>query len=392
MRLRLTILLLAALLGGCGTVADPTTWWGDEDTGPKPSELLELKNNIQVKTLWESDTGDGDLARTLGLAPHVDAGQVYLADADGSVTALSAADGKPQWQVTLKDQLTAGPGVGEGLVLVGNAEGDVIALAAEDGKERWRTQLSSEVLSAPVATAGTVVVRTGDGRVYGLDAVSGVQRWRLDRDIPVLTLRGNSAPVVSNGRVLVGLEGGRLMSLDIDQGLTAWETVVTVPSGRTELERIADLDGEPLVLDGTVYVTTYQGEVAALSEATGRLEWQHKLSAYTGVAIDWRRVYVSDEQGTLWALDADSGKVLWQQRALAWRQLSPPAVIAGKVVVGDFEGYLHFFDAETGKPLGRTRVGKSPIVAAPTVRNGRLYVLGSGGDFAVLTVPAAGAR
>ena len=392
MRLRLMTLLLAALLGGCGTVADPRTWWGDEDTGPKPAELQDLKNTFEPKLLWQRDTGVGDSARTLGLAPYVSAERVYLADADGSVSALATADGKPLWQVKLKDQLTGGPGVGEGLVLVGDAEGEVIALSAEDGKERWRARLSSEVLSAPVADLGMVVARTGDGRVFGLDAASGAQRWRLDRDIPVLTLRGNSAPVLSNGHVLVGLEGGRLVSLDIERGQEIWETVITVPSGRTELERIADLDGEPLVLDGTVYAATYQGEIAALSEASGRIQWQRKMSAYNGVAIDWRRVYISDEQGTLWALDADSGEVVWTQTSLAYRGLSAPAVIGGTVVVGDFEGYLHFFDAATGKPVARTRVGKAPIVAAPQVLDGRLFVLGSAGDFALISLPGAMAR
>jgi outer membrane protein assembly factor BamB len=205
----------------------------------------------------------------------------------------------------------------------------------------------------------------------------------------VLTLRGTSAPVLNKGRVLVGLEAGRLVALELDRGQPIWETVVTVPSGRTELERVVDIDGKPLVLDRTVYVATYQGEVAALGEASGRLLWQRKMSSYNGIAADWQRVFVADEQGVLWALDADSGVPLWSQDALSWRGLSPPAVIRGMVAVGDAEGYVHLFDAEKGAPLGRVRVGDAPIVAAPQVRDGRLYVLGSEGDFAVLS-PTAG--
>ncbi len=383
----LIILLLAAGLTGCGTMADPTTWWGDDDNGRQPAELQDITQSVTVKRLWKRDTGDGDAAKSLGLGPVVGDERVFLADADGTVLALDKATGKRVWQVEIKAAvISGGPGFGEGLVLVGTTEGDVIALDAADGVERWRSRLSSEVLSASVAELGTVVARTGDGKVFGLDAAGGSQRWRVDRDIPVLTLRGNAAPVVSQGRVLVGLEGGRLLSLDIDSGQVAWETVVSVPSGRTELERIADIDGAPLVLDRTVYVATYQGEVAALSEATGRGLWQRKISAYNGVAVDWRRVFVSDDTGALWALDADTGEVLWSQKALAWRRLSAPAVIGGNVVVGDFEGYVHFFNAETGAPTARVRVGDEPIVAAPVVRDGRLYILGSEGDFAVLTL------
>jgi outer membrane protein assembly factor BamB len=392
MRLRLLILLFAALLGGCGTMADPTTWWGDDDTGPQPAELLELTNQVAITELWSRDTGRGDEARTLGLVPHLVGERLYLADAGGAVSALASADGKLLWETKLDDQLTGGPGVGEGMVLVGNAEGEVIALDAENGEERWRSKLSSEVLSAPVADLGTVVARTGDGRVFGLDASGGAQRWRLDRDIPVLTLRGTGAPVLNKGRVLVGLEAGRLVSLELDRGQIIWETVVTVPSGRTELERVVDIDGAPLVLDRTVYVASYQGEVAALSESSGRLLWQRTMSSYNGIALDWQRVFVADDQGTLWALDADSGVPLWSQDALSWRGLSPPAVIRGMVVVGDNEGYVHFFDADKGTPVARTRVGDAPIVAAPQVRDGRLYVLGSEGDFAVLSPAAPEAR
>lgn len=389
MALRLLILGFAAVLGGCGTMADPSTWWADDDIGPQPAELQELANPIAIETLWRRDTGRGDEGRTLGLAPHVGPERVYLADGSGVVTALAVADGKPLWETSLDTQLSGGPGLGEGLVLVGDTEGEVIALDADSGQERWRSRLSSEVLSAPVADLGIVVARTGDGRVFGLDASGGAQRWRLDRDIPVLTLRGTSAPVLNKGRVLVGLEAGRLVALELDRGQPIWETVVTVPSGRTELERVVDIDGAPLVLDRTVYVATYQGEVAALGEASGRLLWQREMSSYNGIAADWQRLFVADEEGVLWALDADSGVPLWSQDALAWRGLSPPAVIRGMVVVGDAEGYVHFFDADKGTALGRVRVGDAPIVAAPRVRDGRLYVLGSEGDFAVLS-PAAG--
>lgn len=379
-------LALAALLSGCGTMADPSTWWGDEDSGPQAAELIDLQNQVEPRELWSRDTGEGSGGQHLGLAPRVQGDRVYLADAGGEVSALAAADGKQSWEVRLEDELTGGPGSGAGLVLLGNAEGQVIALDEADGKERWRARLSSEVLSAPVASNGVVIARTGDGQVYGLDAADGKQLWHTGRDVPILTLRGNAAPVLSNGRVLVGLEGGRLLSLDINSGRTVWETVVTVPSGRSELERVADLDGSPQIRNRTVYVASYQGVVAALGEASGTRIWQRKISSYNGLAVDLRRVYVSDEEGTLWALDADTGAVVWSNKTLAWRGLSAPAVLGDTVVVGDAEGYLHFFAAETGKPVARTRVGSDAIQAAPSVVGDQLYVLGAGGEFAVITL------
>lgn len=378
---------LALSLSGCGTMADPTTWWGDEDTGPEPAELIDLDNRVDLKVLWSRDTGEGSGGQHLGLAPQVLDERVYLADGSGAVVALATADGRKQWEIQLNDELTGGPGVGAGLVLVGNAEGQVIALGADDGKERWRAQLSSEVLSAPAAANGLVVARTGDGQVYGLNAADGSQRWQIGRDVPVLTLRGTAAPVVSHGRALVGLEGGRLLSLDIASGRAVWETVITVPSGRSELERVADIDGSPLVQNRTIYVATYQGEVAALGEASGNTIWQQKLSSYNGLASDGHRVYASDEEGGLWALDANTGAVVWKHNTLAWRGLSAPAVLGDLVAVGDAEGYVHFFAADSGKPMARIRVGSDPIMAAPIAQGGRLYVLGAGGEFAVVGLP-----
>jgi outer membrane protein assembly factor BamB len=61
-------------------------------------------------------------------------------------------------------------------------------------------------------------------------------------------------------------------------------------------------------------------------------------------------------------------------------------VLGDTVAVGDAEGYLHFFAAETGKPVARIRVGSDPIKAAPVVVGDRLYVLGSGGEFAAVSL------
>jgi outer membrane protein assembly factor BamB len=182
------------------------------------------------------------------------------------------------------------------------------------------------------------------------------------------------------------MAGGKLVDLNIKDGAVLWDVTVSVPSGRSELERLADIDGDPLVQAGIIFVATYQGEVAALEESSGSLLWRRKFSSYSGMAADRYNVYASDADGSLWALDSDNGSSRWRQEALHNRQLSDVALVSGTIAVGDFEGYVHFISPEDGSLIGRTRVGSKPITKGVLVAEGVLFVLGDGGDLEALKV------
>lgn len=385
---RLLPLLPLLLLTGCGTFADPTEWFADAQV-VQPNPLVELQNEVQPQTLWSRDVGAGSGDQRLGLQPAISRDTVYVADGRGRVQAFAVADGSLRWQVDLDAPISGGPGVGEGLVLLGTDDAEVIALSAENGEERWRTRVSSEVLSVPAAGSGTVVVHTVDGKLSGLEATNGNERWRYEREVPVLTLRGSGSPVISGGAVYAGMAGGKLVALRLDNGSLIWDVAVTVPGGRSELQRLADIDGDPLVLGGGVFVATYQGEVAALEERSGRVAWRRKMSAYTRMAADFQGLYVSDAEGVVWGLDIRSGTARWSQDALKHRGLSHVGVLDDLVVVGDFEGYLHWLDREDGSMVARTRVGTDPITTGLQVADDVLYVQGEGGDFAAIRLPQA---
>jgi outer membrane protein assembly factor BamB len=186
------------------------------------------------------------------------------------------------------------------------------------------------------------------------------------------------------------MAGGRLLALRVDNGGLIWEANVSVPAGRSELERLADIDGDPIVFGGGVFVATYQGEVAAIEERSGQVAWRRKMSVYSRMGADRQGLYVSDEDGVVWGLDIRNGNARWSQEALKYRKLSSVAVVDGLVVVGDFEGYLHWLDREDGSMLARTRVGRDPITTGIQVVDGMLYVQGDGGALAVVRPPAGG--
>lgn len=369
-------------LGGCGWlggVVDRLRGGGKEIVEP-PSPLPELGPEARrVTELWRRDAGEGTGGLLLGIAPLVAGDTVYVADRKGRVHAFDAATGAPRWEADVKAPVSGGPGGGGGLILVGTPDAEVVALDAASGAVRWRSTVTSEILAAPRAGAEVVVVRSVDGRLAALDLADGRRRWVYARRVPPLSLRGTGAPVVDGDRVYAGFDDGRLAALRLADGRLLWERAVAVPRGRSELERMVDVDADPVVVDGVVYAVAYQGNAGAWDADDGRPYWRRKLSSWAGLAVDGGRVYVTDDRSRVWALARLTGASLWRQDALARRALTRPAVAGGHVVVGDFEGWLHWLDTDDGRIVARVRVDSSGIAAPLAVRDDVVYALARDG-------------
>ena len=235
---------------------------------------------------------------------------------------------------------------------------------------------------------GVVVVHTVDGKLFGLESTNGNERWLYEREVPVLTLRGSGSPVLVRWGGL-RRDGGR--KADRPAGRQRQPVVGCERDGSERTFRagaLADIDGDPIVMRGGVFVATYQGEVAAIEQRSGRIAWQRKMSSYNRMGADREGLYISDTDGVVWGLDLRSGSARWSQDALKNRKLSNVAVLQDLVVVGDFEGYLHWLDRDDGRLVARTRVGSDPITTGLQVVDGVLYVLGDGGELAAVKLPA----
>lgn len=226
-------------------------------------------------------------------------------------------------------------------------------------KELWRAQLSSEVLSRPAISQGIVVTKTIDGRVYGLNLDDGSQKWVYDRSVPRLTLRGSSAPLISNDVVIIASDNGKLSALTLNNGKLLWESTIAVAKGRNQLERVIDMDVDPVVIDDVIYVAGYQGRVAAVKMGSGQLIWSRDFSSYSGLYVDAYRVYITDAMGQAWALNRYNGSTLWRQDKLLRRKLTAPEAQDNYIVVGDYDGYLHWLNREDGKLIARKKVNGS---------------------------------
>ncbi|AXA68296.1 MULTISPECIES: outer membrane protein assembly factor BamB [Pseudomonas] len=355
---------------------------GCSSTGKKelpPAELKDIKAEVRLDEVWSRSVGDGQGKEYNRLVPAVDGQTIFAADADGRVMAMNRETGQVLWKKDLDLPVSGGVGVGSGLVLVGTLRGQVIALDSASGDEKWRAQASSEVLSAPVVNNDVVVVQSQDDKLQAFELGSGTRRWIYEDTQPVLSLRGTGAPLVTNQVVMAGFASGKVVALDVQRGLPLWEQQIAVPKGRSELERIVDVDGGLSLSGDTLYVVSYNGRVAALNPANGQILWQRDASSYDGVAEGFGNVYLSLDNGTVEAVEESSTSSLWTNADLARRQLTGPVVWSSNLVVGDYAGYIHLLSQVDGRFVGRTKVDGDGVRVRPLVVGDMLYVYGNGG-------------
>ncbi len=343
----LAVALIA--LQGCGG-SDVVT----ENINSRPAPLVEFEPTAAIKLAWSAQLNPDTKRRGFSLSPVVFEGKVIATEATGRVSAYDAASGKLQWEKLLDQTISAGAGAGQGLVVVGLESGEIVALDVANGSEKFRAPLSSELLSAPQISGGKIVLCTSDGKVSAFDAGSGQRIWSAANNIPALTLRGAGRPIIVGERVVVGFSNGHVAVFNVSNGKRLWETTVAVPKGRSEIERLVDIDATPRVFDGTIYAAGYQGQVAALALETGQTLWTRDTSTYVDMTLDAARVYLAAADGQIWALDRKTGASLWRQEQLRGRLLSAPVLVGSLLALGDYQGYVHWLNASDGKFAARS--------------------------------------
>ena len=384
----LRLLVLSSVLiglSGCGWVG---SYFVGTDNLPEPVELQVLSSPLPVSHQWRDTSSSGLRDRFAELRPATQGGRVFVAGQRGDITALDADNGQRLWQVDTERSITAGVGLSPDLVLVGTLNGEVIALAQQDGSERWRSRVTSEVLAPPVGTDEVIIVRSADGVFTALQASDGTRLWGHNTTLPVLTLRGASTPLLAEGLMIAGLDDGRLLLLDLASGSPIGERRLAVPSGRTEVERLVDIDADPQLLGEVLYAVAYQGALGALDMNSGELLWSRDFSAHSGLVVDERAVYLPHNDGEVWALNRRNGEILWRQPALSGRQPTAPASVGEHIVIGDFAGYVHWLDKSNGDIVARSRTDHEGLIGAPAVVGNRVLILGRSGRLDALALGA----
>ena len=359
----------------------------------EPAKLTDIQSpTVRVERVWSASVGGGGKKLRLGLGLAATADRLFAAGRDGDVAAFDLKTGKQLWRVKTKLDLTGGTGASDELVAVGSADGQILALGAADGVERWRAEVRGEILSAPAITSNAVVVRTVDGKLRALAASDGAELWTTEQQIPRLTLRGVATPVIARDLAISGFDNGRVLAVNMADGATVWDSPVSPSHGRTELERLNDIDAAVKVMGDDVFVAGFQGRAAMLALDSGQIWWTRDVSSYRGVDVDDEQMYVSTSNGELVALKRRSGIEVWRNDSLKFRSLSAPVVVGEHVVVADLDGYVHWFDRATGTIAGRDKASGGRVTNPPLAVDNTLYLINDEGNVSALRAQAIAPR
>ncbi|WP_416305377.1 outer membrane protein assembly factor BamB [Neptunicella sp. SCSIO 80796] len=407
MRRIVLALTLLATLGGCTTISN---WFADEEE-LKIRQLKPIKALFEPKIVWQDEVGDGIDDFFSRLNPVVGYGKVFAANRHGLVKAFDKQSGKVLWEKNLSEfkdegmlsgisklwkegesaRIAGGLVVAYEKVFLGTENGTVIALNEKTGEVVWQVRVNGEVIASPAVDTGLVVVNTTAGVMFALDAENGEEKWRYESEVPPLSLRGVSTPTMAGGGVLVGTAMGKLAVVLAETGQVAWEQVVASPTGSTELDRIADIDVQPLVLGGIAYVVSFDGTLAAVELRSGRIIWKREYKSYRNLVIEGNSLYVVDNDSVVYALDRRNGVELWSQSGLRSRLLTGVAPVSSYLVVGDKYGFVHWLNQADGEIVARIDLGDDDedesIYTTPIVEGRTFYTQTRGGDIFAVETP-----
>jgi len=384
---RFLVLFIAALfISACA----------DDDNVDQPTELEPFYSKYYLDVTWLNSTGEGAEEQYLFLHPLILKKIAVTTSRDGVLSIIGLKTGDFEQEIELNTTISAGIGGNEKTWLLATRDAYVIAVDAKTRSERWRTRVPSEVLARPVLYEDSVIVRTIDGKILSLNIDSGKIRWQYQRAIPDLTLRGTSEPVIARGKIFVGLADGRLIAISPDDGEVIWDVALSIPTGRSEIQRLVDIDGDTQIYGRVLYAASFQGRIAAIDVDRGQFLWARDFSTHTGLLVDEKVVYSSDEHGNVWALDRLNGATIWKQEKLAYRKLTRPTIIGDYLAVGDYEGYVHLMSRYDGHFVARFQLGQydnlgwdlaTGIIVPPIVYDkDRLVVVTRGGILYVLAL------
>lgn len=365
--------LFIFLVISCFALSGCDTFTARDNTLP-PAKLTRIIPKIKVAQLWSTYVGDGASKYYLRMAPIYANGLIYTASYNGKICAVDVRTGNIVWQTNANMHLTSGVSVNAGRLFVATEQGQVLAISLSNGQRLWSTQVGSTILVAPKAYNGIVLAKSIDGSLTALSERNGDVIWRSSQVVPALILHASSQPQFANGLVVAGFANGVITAINSWSGKVAWSQKVTQPMGLTDIENMVDIDVNPIISQGIVYIATYQGYVVALDLKTGHEIWRHKISAYAGIASDYNNLYLADANSHVWAFSKDSGASLWRQTVLQGRNLTGPAVLGRYLVIADGYGYLHWLSRNDGSIVARNGLRGMGALTPPLVVGNVVFV------------------
>lgn len=363
LKLPLAIAIASALLVGCSS---------NKVKEAKPNPLPKITQEQSLNLVFSQSVSSTNAAEALRLQLDTDNGVIFAIDPDGQVSAYKGKERLWKSKIT-KQELTAGVEAGEGIVVIGNRKGQLFGLDQNTGEQKWTAKLSGAILSPSLIQSGRVITIANDGTVFAHDAVTGQQVWAYKLPNVQFSLRGQPAPVRLDERtVLIGSANAYVYALDIISGVPRFQRRVAISDGRSDIQRLIDVVGDPVVAGQFLVTTSFQGQVTVIDLASQRVVWSEDASSTNTAEVGEDKVFVTTTDGKLNAYNLATGELVWQNEELLNRQLSNPVMLGQNLVVGDLDGVLHLINPASGKLIGRAKT--SGEVRSLRVIDNQLYV------------------
>lgn len=355
----------------------------------KPAKLVKIDNEVAVLNKIASFSLPQAGGRFRGANVNKkDVAGLQVASVGGTLIAasrtgvVSAFVGNAQtWSMNVGDIISSGVATDGRLVVVGTRSGKVVALDGTTGSVVWERSLPSSSLAPALIGSGRVMVSANDGVIYALNASDGSQVWQFSTQNPVVSVRGAATPIsLDANTALFGTADGRIHAINPQAGTPLWTRRIGRAVGGSQVHRMSDVDGTPLVVGQYLYVSSYSGQLAGFDMGTGRTLFISELASTKSPALLGNQLIGISIHGDVVAFNAMTGDVLWKNNELKYRRLTNPVVIGSHVAVGDLDGVVHVFD-NTGRIISRTNT-KGQLTSLQVIES-RLYTQSSEGVVAV---------
>lgn len=331
----------------------------DKKEEEKPMELKDLKSIIPIEKIWSKKAFSDFPIGEINIVFNQE--NIFLFSEEGDVSALNLL-GKEVWTNNFDEQISSGLGYGFKSLFFATENGKIVSIDAESGNKLWESNVNGEVLSSPSTNGVIVAVQTSNGKITALDFNDGSFKWEYQSTVSPLSLRGTSKPVFDKGFIFVGFGNGNLVKIESRSGVVQWEVPVTVSQGVSEIERMIDIDADPVIAqNGLAYAVTYQGDLSAIDIEQGRTLWRNPTSSTKNIIHTKNTTFIIDSSDAVKSYDGVKGDILWVLEDLKLRQLTSPKKYKNYLISGDYEGYLHLIDLNTGLIEGRTRPSRQAV-------------------------------
>lgn len=351
-----------------------------------PVKLVQIAQPVTVlQSVFNVNVGNkkADAKDPLNLQIGYKGDQIVSASRGGDLVGFDNA-GQRLWSINVGDQITGGVALDalSQTAIVSTRSGKIMAFDSATGAARWEKQLSGSVLTPALIANNRVILSANDGFLHGLSLQNGQSVWQFATQVPDISVRGSAIPTLLDAETaLIATADGRLHAITLDNGLPLWSRRVGVGTGSSEVERMSDVDGMPIVDNNELFAISYSGQVIGIDLATRQVKFVNDLASLRAMTVNRSQVIATSLDGKVVAYERDTGDILWENNELAYRKLTNPVMIGNYIAAGDFDGIVHLFDPSTGTIV--SRVQTKGALRTLQVQGSRLMTQSTSGQVAI---------